>query len=57
MALNQKKQLTADERRCTLRNKRLGTNLGLTKKVGREFSLKIGFICVHLRVRRLNCRF
>jgi hypothetical protein len=33
------------------------TNLGLTKKVSRYFSLKPGFICVHLRIRRLNCRF
>jgi len=55
--LNLKKQLTADERRYTQRNQRVGIILGLIKKVDLFYYVKPGFICVHLRFRRIKYRF
>ena len=54
--LSLKKQLTADERRYTLRNQNLETILGLTKKVGLFLYVMLGFLCVHLRILRFKCR-
>jgi len=54
--LSFKKQLTADERRYTLINQRLGENIGLTKMVIQFYCISPGYLGVYPFFSAVNCR-